>query len=300
MTKHLIAVLAAATCLAACNKDYNAIPGDTYTLQSAFKELAPKSKIVTLNAATGGTFRGNSGTRFIFPANTFVTASGAPVTGDVQVEVTEYTRKSDMLFSGVLPISGGEPLLSGGEINVTATQNGQALGVAPGATFRANMPMKKPDTAMQLFVGERPNGGAVNWVLAGGGGAGISTAGMDSMSIIASTFTYCNADRFITSPNYQEFKITIEAPGVTLNDDSLIAYTLFDGYNGVWPCFWVDNHIFSENHVPNIPVHFVVAATVKGQLYTGIKGVTPATGANYTVTLAKSTPSALKAQIDAL
>src|SRR4051812_42251522 len=129
MNRTILPALAiAALCIAACGKTYNpgpdpsGEPGGNYTMASAMAELMVAPRTVTIDAGTGGTFNGNSGTRYSFPPNAFKTATGVIVTGNVAIQVSEYLKKSDMLFSGMLPISGGEPLLSGGEINVAATQ----------------------------------------------------------------------------------------------------------------------------------------------------------------------------------
>lgn len=306
--KFLFPVALAAACLTACNKDYNpgnAIidPSPVYTLQSAMAELVVSPKTVTIDAVKGASFSGNSGTRYIFPANAFRTASGAPVTGTVDVQVSEYTKKSDMLFSGVLPVSGGEPLLSGGEINVEATQNGQQLQMAPGITFRANMPMKGTDaTGMTLFTGKRDSGNVVNWKPVIDSAGGIATIGGDTISIISNTVNFANADRFMSHPNYQSFTITVEAGGATVSKDSVMGYTLYDEYNGVWPMssYIASTTKFSEHHVPDIPVHFVVTAIIKGAFYGGVSAATPITGGNYIVPISKTTPKEFKKLVDAL
>jgi len=62
----------------------------------------------------------------------------------------------------------------------------------------------------------------------------------------------------------------------------------------------LSNNVVTENHVPNIPVHFVVMAVVNGDFYAGILSATPATGANYTVAVSKTDPVAFKNTLNAL
>ncbi len=168
-----------------------ALPPGSLNLGAVMASLAPQYKEVTINANTGGTFRGNSGTRFVFPPNSFVTQTGLPVTGNVQVRVVEMLDEADMLFSGVLPTSNGEPLLSGGEVFVDATQGGQPLAMAEGKSFEARMPQAGVDANdMGLFLGTEDTGKKINWrpVATGGAGGMIFTVG-DTVGISSGTLT---------------------------------------------------------------------------------------------------------------
>lgn len=310
MNKHLIIAITAGACISisGCNKkDYNSA-GTTYTsVVQAFNEVAPQSKTVTMNAGTGGSFYGNSGTRYVFPANVFRTKAGAMVTGDVQITVTEYKDKADMLFSGILPVCGGEPLISGGETYVVAMQNNTELAIQ--GNYQANMPTgATPDPEMKVFTGhpkfgaalsERPLG--VNWLPNDSSSAGSIVYNGDTTVISNDSLEFCNADRFLTTPNYQSFTVALATQGNVSFDDNMVnVFALYDQYNGVWQMYNINNHVVNEGHVPDIPVHFVAVALINGQLYAGITGATPATGANYSLLMKPTTPGELKAQIKAL
>jgi len=292
------------TCAVACRKEKNNNSGPVYTMYSAFTEVAPKEMIQNIEAATGGSFRGNSGSRYIIPANAFVNSAGTIITGTVQIHVTEYLRKADMLFSGIIPISNGAPLISGGEVYITANQFGNRLWLAPGKTFQVNMPQGgTPAAGMFLFTGQKDSAAnTVNWIPVPdstlNGRKGIVYNG-DTLGIISDSIGYCNADQFMTSPNYQSFTVTATtANGAPINN-SICGYALYDNYNGLWQMY-ASNKVFSENHVPDIPVHFVVTCIIDGDLYGGILGATPANGATYNVVLSKTTPAQLRTQVDAL
>jgi len=281
-------------------------PAGIYNMATVMAELAPKTKTVSINVSTGGTFRGNSGTRYNIPANAFVTSTGAAVTGTVEVHVTEFLNKGDMLFSGVLPISNDEPLISGGELLITAQQGGQELKLAPGVPFTAAMPMAGTNPAgMELFVGERGPAGNVNWRLPDSTFAEknkIFNLG-DTIGISSTNLTYCNADRFMTFPDYQKFWVKINVDGLEYSEDSLLIHTFYDEYNGVWGISSRNGgttHMYLENHIPNIPVHFVAFAIIKGNFYGAIQGATPETGATYVLDMKKTSPQEFKAKVAAL
>lgn len=316
---YLPTVFVLLVCAACNNKPYdpgpvpntpNNEPAGIYTMASAMSAVAPKEKLVVLSATAGGTFHGNSGTRYEFPPNAFVTATGAAVTGNVEVRVTEYLKKADMLFSGVLPVSDEEPLISGGEVNVNVVQDGQELKLAPGVAFTANMPMKGAAAAgMDLFVGTASAGGKVNWkrvdtaTATGGWSKNRIRTLSDSIGITSSTIRYCNADKFMSNPNYQKFSIIVNTDGLDYSEDSITINTVYVEYNGVWPLrrrYGSSNHVYEENHVPDIPVHFVVFAIIKGNFYAGVTSATPVTGGMYTVYLKKTIPNDFKTVVAAL
>lgn len=304
MKKYLFPAIAIAIGgIVSCGKDYNpngVNPDKNNDIATLIAALAPQPKTVTINAATGGSFNGNSGTRFVFAPNSFQTSTGAIVTGDVQVRVTEFLKKADILYSGVLPISDGEPLLSGGEMLVEATQGGQDVQMAPGKPFKANMPMQGTKAnGMQLFIAEK-NQGVVNWKPVDTAVGGFVFTDGDTIGISSiKVNTYCNADRFMASPDYQDFTITINMNGQTYLKDSMKLYTVYDEYNGVWPNqgYNAVGNDYRENHVPNIPVHFVAIIQSKGKFYGGITGATPSNGGKYIIDMAETTPVAFKTKL---
>ena len=288
----------------------------TYSsMDSIFSMLSVQPKTLSVDAVNGGSYYGNSGTRYIFYGNSFMTAAGGSVTGTVQIQVSEYLQKGDMLFSKMLPISNNEPLLSGGEINVSATQNGQPVYLQPYNYFQANLPQPgTPDTAMKFFSGQPTLDTTqfkTNWIGAVAdsnhyfsGFVEEIAAGGDTLSIISDSLKECNADYFMTSPNFQTFTVTITVTGATLpSTGKPYGYTLYDNYKGEWPLGEIgsySNGIFTEEHVPNIPVHFAVFTLINGNFYGGTLGATPTTGSNYTVMLNLVDATVFKAQLNAL
>lgn len=291
------------TTLTTPNNNNNNGSTSSATFASKFAALANGSKQVTMNTTSGISFYGNSGTRYQFPAQCFVDAAGQVVSGNVNISVVEYVRKSDMIFSGVLPISNGEPLVSGGEIYVNATQNGRQLYMRPGYNYIANIPQNGASSSgMSLFFGAVTDDSLskVNWkaVKADSNSiAGIVYMG-DTITIFSDSMGYCNADMFMKNPNYQSFNINVN--GVTFNDDTYVcAYAVYDNYKGVWKMS-ANKNVIAEQHVPNIPVHFVIMVISGNDFYGGIMGATPQTGKTYDVTVTKTDPVAFKALVDPL
>ena len=305
MRKILVPIACAcmlASTFPSCKKDYQSGEG-TYSLASVFSSLQVQSKITTINASTGGSITGNSGSRYIVPANAFKDASGNVVTGNVQVETKDYVKRSDMIFSGVMPITATEPLMSGGETYVNATQNGQQLSLDPTKTYQVNMPQTKtPPSGLRVFTGvQDPTTNTVSWSFDSTNSMASIVTNGDTVSMITNNMHFCNADAFMVSPNWQTFTVTVSASGATISANiGFLLYAVYDNYNGVWPMGNITNNVATEDHVPNIPVHFLALTVINGNLYAGILGATPSTGSNYNVVMTKTTPAELKANIDAL
>ncbi len=288
----------------------------TYSSMDAiYKSLEVKPKYVTVNGATGGTFYGTSGTRYVIPPNCLKDGAGNPVTTNVQFEVAEYLKKGDMVFSKMLPLSNGEPLLSGGQISIKATLSGMPIYLkSSGCNFTATIPKDKDTTTgMQFFIGQQTTKGNdsnnVNWNRidsAAGGAGGVPWGHIvyngDTISIISDSLSLCNADRFLTSPiDYKTFKVTPSAPGgVSITSSTqLTGYAFYDNYKSAYPMYFY-NGVFDESHVPGIPVHFAVYGLINNRFYAGVVAATPENGGNYTVTLTEADPAAFKAQLNNL
>jgi len=304
--------------LFSCSKSSNPVSTTTTvsysSMDTIFSMLNVQPKTLMVDAVNGGSFYGNSGTRYVFYPNSFQSPTGANVTGTVQVQVAEYLQRGDMLFSKMLPISNNEPLISGGEINVVATQNGQSVYLRPHSFFTATIPQTDTaSTGMEFFSG-RPTLDTTtykaNWVHGAtdssryNANVFVTSGTGDSINILSDSLKFCNADKYFQNPNYQSFTVAIVLKDATLTTSSTVfCYAFYDQYKGVWALGFNGkylNGVFTENHVPNIPVHFVAMTVVNGKFYGGVLATTPATGMNYTITLSQIDPMAFKTSINQL
>ena len=309
---YLIAVMFLVLAASCKNSDPSTVVTTTGTynsLNDIYNLLRNQPKTVTLDATAGGSFYGNSGTRYVFPPSSFMDGAGNTITGNVQISVTEYLQKGDMIFSKMLTVSNGVPLLSGGEFNISAVQGSTKLFMRPFYGFTANMPQSgTPTPGMSLFTGIPSTDTTVttiNWANKVDSNAWHSIGGCvyngDTISIISDSLHECNADQFMTSPNYQTFTVSTYIPGVAISSSTVVnAYALYDNYKGEWPLLGGSSGVFSVDHVPNIPVHFAVFTIVNNKFYAAVFPATPATGQNYTVTLAEVDPTTFKNQLNAL
>jgi len=152
----------------ACNKNNGAgitpRANSLTTLFAANVELATQDFLV--DAVSGGSVTGAKGTFVTFQPNAFRDGNGNAVTGMVDVELVEVQSIGDMIWLNKQTggMNGGqeEPLVSGGQIYLNASQNGDELNLVSGGSF-VSMVDNTPDPAMELFSGTEDNAGNLVW-----------------------------------------------------------------------------------------------------------------------------------------
>ena len=126
--------------------------GDNAELVNQLKSYAPVEQNKTKNSDEVITFATDKGNEIIFPARAFVDGSGNPVSGNVDISVTEITNVSEMILSGMMTNSDQGPLSSQGEFNIKVSKNGQALELEEGSTFTIENKNTKADKDMKGWV----------------------------------------------------------------------------------------------------------------------------------------------------
>jgi hypothetical protein len=142
------------------------------TLHTMFTQLATPLQSYTVNATGYNSFTCANGTRIITMPNSFLTKSGAPVSGNVTIEVKDVLSKKDMVLNNAFPVSNGQLLVSGGEVYFNPTQNGQQLKLNPAVRVTFLVPAgNTPSYQMQEFYAQGPSvlsdsTSILNWVQA--------------------------------------------------------------------------------------------------------------------------------------
>ena len=109
--------------------------------------LVPRQAALTVSdIALGGTVRGKDGTRATFPAGSLVDASGAVVSGAIQMQLTPINVLADTSafpgrFAGTQGGAAPVGIVSYGTAEFHPTQNGGKLQIAPGKSVTIEIPM---------------------------------------------------------------------------------------------------------------------------------------------------------------
>lgn len=322
MKKMLSVAAMAMICLASCKKadpvnnngNNNNNNGNNnnggYRYESFAREyesLAPQVKQVTIDAAAGASIYGNSGTRYVFPANAFQTASGALVTGAVNLELMECVRNTDFIFARMLTVSEGLPLLSAGSVMVKATKDGAAVFIRPGMNFTVKMPTAKGPSAdaMSYFRGLETAGipgSIISWAPQVDSMFSVIYDG-DTISMFPDSVGYHNLDKY-ASGDFVSIDVKIDGLGsTTLSTTDVLGYYLIAGTLSAGP---LSGSSFSSNTFKSVRIlknktHLAIAVISGGDFYAGIlSNVLATSGSTYTVTVSKTTPAVFKAMLAAL
>ncbi len=116
------------------NNPTSSLSADEDLINSFFDARRTKSMSYTVDATIGKTIVTPNGSQIIIGNNSFIDASGDPITGMVDVEVTEYMKPSQMIYGNKPTITNnGEILISAGEYLVSASQGSNEIRLKPKA-----------------------------------------------------------------------------------------------------------------------------------------------------------------------
>lgn len=275
-------------------------PATNYAAAFFNNNLSNGTQTFTINAGQAQTITGNKGTVVHFNANSFVTASGTPVTGSIQIELVEIFSKSDMILLNKQTVgktgNGVSQLISGGQFSIIAKQNGQQLKLAPGMNYQIEAPAPNGTTGqMGLFYGQL-EGEQLEWTQADSAfvnpGTGIYSAFPDSAG-------WVNLDYFMnTSGPLSKLSVQIPSGFTTLNTRVFVS---IDGSSAMAGIYHVDSGIFNSGDYYKLPVgmnvHFVIISLDNNEIHAA---VVPATITANHLQVVNSLNAYSLAQLDAL
>lgn len=303
LSKIGLLVLILALALTSCKKEIKETPlPEGVALKKAIKEKRDsKRQTFAVDLTAGQEIVGEQGTKINFYAGSLLDAQGNIVTGNVEIELLEIYSKADMLLMnkatmGRLPNGDKAILISGGEIELTATQAGEDLNIngALGILFPAEN-TGGADNDMELFsnTSDEECGDAIickddAWVEnedTVGAVDGIfieHIGGEDFYHGFVSQFGWTNVDRFY-SYSGEKTVLKVQAPEGYDNTNCAI-YLSYDGEGTALASldtYLADEGLFSE-HYGQIPVgldiHVIAISIVEDDYFTSIKSATIAAG----------------------
>lgn len=295
----LLAAMIISLAILGCKKDEEPVvpvtpvtPGLS-SLNSLYAHKGAQSQYFTINNNAIQTITGAHGTMITFNANTFVTMAGAPVTGNVTIELKEILDKKTMLLSNVstnaelYPSGPKEPLVSGGEFYVHATQGNAQLKLAPGQQYSTFLPSATPATqGMSLFDGTATTDGILWSANADSGSAVYAQIAPQGYFTVCDSLDWGNADRFLNAPNYTTVSLNLSG---TFDPNQIKAFTWYDNVKVVWS-FWdafnSTTNVYSDSHTATgVSIHLIVISVKDGVLYTAMIPATLMPNAVYNLTM---------------
>jgi len=268
------------------------------SLTNFYKDNSSPSQSFAINNLSGGVTTTSGGVKIYFPANGFVTESGTPVSGNVDIAVKEILTPQDMILNNIPAMSGGLPLESGGEFEVKVTKNGQALKLAPGNFLKMQIPRRTGINmnGMQVFNGVKDAQGNIDWSLNNNPGnfvVGDSTLFAGS-SLFCDNVNWINCDKFYNEPTVSFSVYPANAP----SNDSTNVFVHLTGRNSVVKMNWTQGlSYFTSDKLLAVPSTIVGISIRNGQLYASLTPVTVQNGQSVTMNFSLYTESQLKAKL---
>lgn len=143
---------------------------DLFPLRNVFEDLLPDASFAaSFDNDNGFLMQTKRGTLLHFPRGAFVTLSGAPVIGPVEVSVREAYNRSDFFKANLSGIPGEHPFINGGAIEINATFEGRPVMLASGKDVYVEFARNGATSTeeMRTFAGFRNQAGRMAWTSSG-------------------------------------------------------------------------------------------------------------------------------------
>ena len=103
-----------------------------------------------------------AGTKIWIPANSLCRPNGEPARGDVEIELTEYYKRSEMVLANLIATSDSTMLETDCIINVVVRSGGERLSLKKGSEMGIQFMVNKEKQGMGIFIASQP-GNQMNW-----------------------------------------------------------------------------------------------------------------------------------------
>jgi TonB family protein len=143
--------------------ELNAQRDESVDLAKFYKQFDKPVQLFKMKTNIDTTLICNEGTTLSVKANSFVTESGKPVTGDIQIQVKEYYKLSDILLNNLSTTSNNDPLETAGIIYIEAISNGEQCKLVEDSSIAIGFPYSEKKEGMKLFTGQRDGNSRMNW-----------------------------------------------------------------------------------------------------------------------------------------
>jgi hypothetical protein len=299
MKRIIVFCLSLGLLLTACEPDYSFVAEKKQTSLAEFYTSNRSSvQSFTVNNSSGGVSTTSKGVKIYFPPNGFVSETGSPVTGSVDVAVKEILTPQEMIFNNMPAMSAGMPLESGGEFQIKVSKNGQSLKLSAGNFLKIEIPKKPGITmnGMQVFNGVSDAQGNTDWLPNSNPGnfvVGDSTLFSHS-SLFCDNINWINCDKFINDPVVSFSVYPVNAP----SDDSTNVFVHLTGRNAVIKMNWTQGlSYFKSDKLLAVPSTIVGISVKNGQLYASLTTVTVQNNQSVTMNFSPYSESQLKTRL---
>lgn len=265
----------------------------------------------TIDANSWQYITANEGTIITVPANAFVDAAGNPVSGSIDIEVIEVLTQADMLLTNMPTTSGGQMLISGGELNIEAFQNGQELSLAAGSSLNIMVPDDVMDFNMEMFLPQTgANGEFEDWIPANNmpvnfavDSANVDSSGWYQFDFSETGLGWLNCDYFYNSgATLTSVAVTVPSAHDSGNTDVFLHVSGMNSLIGLTGWDAGSNSFVSyQNSIPEgLACTVVCLSEINGQMYSSFTPITVVTNHVEVVPMTATTNAQIISDLNAL
>lgn len=125
--------------------------------------VEPDRQIATINPQKGAIVEGKEGTLIIVPTDAFVDDNGKLIKDEVELELVEALKVSDMLAYNLTTMNNENALQSGGMIYIQPTVDGKKVNINPDRPLYIEIPTDDYNPDMKAWEGVIDENGDINW-----------------------------------------------------------------------------------------------------------------------------------------
>ena len=211
-----------------------------------------------------------SGLQCYFSPGSVVTNANVPVIGKVFIETHLLKTKGDIIKMGTPTVSDGKLLVSGGELFIRLTQNGNELQLSQqpqNSHYYISFGDPQPSALMKLFNGDGTNPGSFNWIPDQDTSNLVSTQVALTYSIKTNQLHWINCDHFYDTTGIPQTIVSANLPASYTNANS-IAFISFNDIRSVVGMYGnVVTRKFSSGRLPANKSITVVVISKQGNDY---------------------------------
>jgi hypothetical protein len=132
------------------------------TYEDFVRSVQPTPQYFPVSSNEVSVIEGKKGTLVYIPENSFHYSDGSPVSGDINIQMTEYYNLSEFIAAHLSTVSDGEVLISGGMINIKAFKDSSQVFLNKGKEMQLAFP-RTFNGSFETFFGEMLPDSTMNW-----------------------------------------------------------------------------------------------------------------------------------------
>lgn len=262
---------------------------DTVNFQQKIREMnIVPSEYYTINSTRDTIIEGGQGTKITIPKLAFCDKNGN-IFPEIKVELREFYKLSEMMFSKLTTISNGEIIETGGMIYLNATSNNKKLEIVKGKNITIEFKTSY-NTNMKVFYGETDPSGNINWNTQTTGKPIDNSPRVDTIPyspelhniLTSNTLGWINCDKFLSFPETSDIYVKNQ-DGI---DTNVFCGLILKKYNSIIPSTFTNNNVVKFHPVPLNEEATIILISFKENKYSyGFKDVVLNKNATYDITM---------------